>query len=74
MICPVCITATEQIAKLDDPPPAGSTEVYTNLTRGGSSIGRLTSASTCGSGNARVVLRNAAARKASAAAEVRVCV
>ena len=56
MICPVCITATLQIAKLLDPPPAGSTDVYTNLTRGGSSIGRLTSASTCGSGKARVVV------------------
>ena len=56
MTWPVAQRATEQIAKLEEPPPAGSTEVKTNLACGGVSSGRCTRASTWGSGKARVVV------------------
>ena len=56
MTCPVLVIATDAIAKLLDPPPAGSTDVNTCAVRDGIDSGRSTSALTDGSLNARVVV------------------
>lgn len=56
MTWPVAQSATEQIAKLEEPPPAGSTDVKMNLAWGGDSSGRSMRALTLGSGKARVVV------------------
>lgn len=53
---PLDVMPTDAIAKLLEPPPAGSTAVKMKASRFGIVIGRSSSATTCGSGKARVVV------------------
>lgn len=55
-VSPFVSRASEQIAYALEPPPEGSTLMYTFCTRGSAIRGRSTNASMCGSLNARVVV------------------